>query len=106
MKGYILVLTTVPEESDGERIARALLKERLAACVTISAASHSLYRWEKKIARDRERVLFIKTRGSLYPELERRIKEIHPYQVPEVIALSLCRGSSDYLDWVAKETKS
>ncbi len=106
MDKYILVLTTVPEEKSGQKIAALLLEERLAACVTISAASQSFYWWKEQIANEPEHILFIKTKTALYPELEKKIREIHPYEVPEIIALPIQKGSEDYLNWIEKETKS
>jgi len=106
LKKYILVLTTVPEERTGQKIAEQLLKEKRAACVTISAPSLSFYRWQGKIARETEHILFIKTRMALYPELEKRIREIHPYEIPEIIALDVDQGLKDYLGWIKKETKN
>lgn len=105
MRKFILVLTTVPDETKGLEMARRLVEERLAACVTVSAACQSLYWWEGKITQDSEYLLYIKTKASLYPRLERRIKELHPYRVPEIIALPIHRGSSDYLRWVEAETQ-
>jgi periplasmic divalent cation tolerance protein len=103
---HILVLTTAPEEKSGQTIATHLLEERLAACVTISPASQSLYWWKEKIAKEPEHILFIKTRAALYPELEKKIREIHPYEVPEIIVLPIQKGSTEYLNWIDKETKS
>jgi len=105
MKKFILVLTTVPEEKKGLEIARTLVEERLAACVTISSACQSLYWWEDRTAQDREYFLHIKTRATLYPRLEKRIKELHPYQVPEILALPILKGSADYLSWIDEETR-
>ncbi len=102
----MLVLTTVPEEKTGQTIATRLLEERLAACVTISAVSQSFYWWKGQISKEPEHILFIKSQAALYPELEKKIQEIHPYEVPEIIALSIQKGSADYLNWIEKETKS
>jgi periplasmic divalent cation tolerance protein len=102
---YILVLTTVPDKKSGQEIARALVSQRLAACVTASGISESCYWWKDKISQDQERILFIKTRGNLYPQVEEKILEIHPYEVPEIIALPLIQGYEKYLDWISKETK-
>lgn len=104
MPDHILVLTTVPDEQKARDIAKTLVDERLAACVTVSAACQSFYRWEGKICEDREMILFIKTKAALYERLEARIKQVHPYQVPEIIALPLVRGYEKYLDWLTKET--
>jgi len=102
---YALVLSTVPKKEQGEKIAKTLVEEKLAACVTISGPSESHYRWQQKLNRDQEYILFIKTRASLFEELEARIRTLHPYQVPEIIALPVIKGSSDYLRWIDEETK-
>jgi periplasmic divalent cation tolerance protein len=104
VSGFILVLTTVPEEKTGRGIGRVLVEERLAACVTISPAARSIYRWEGKICDEREHILVIKTRSELFPRLETRIKAIHPYKVPEIIALSIEKAAPDYLAWLGDET--
>jgi periplasmic divalent cation tolerance protein len=101
---FTLVLTTVTEKKAGQEIGRILVEERLAACVTISSASRSVYRWEGKICNEPEYMLVIKTRKALFSRLEARIKAIHPYKVPEIIALSIEKGSADYLGWLGKET--
>jgi len=104
MFNSILVLSTVPDESQGRKIARALVEARLAACVTVSSACRSFYRWEGKISEDKEHMLFIKTKGVLYKKLEAKLKEMHSYTVPEIIVLPIVRGSKKYLDWLAAET--
>jgi len=105
MSKHILVLTTVPDEQKGKEIARQLLEERLAACVTISSACKSLYWWQERISEEQEYILFIKTKASLYAELEERIRKLHPYKVPEIIALPLTKGFRNYINWIDKETK-
>jgi periplasmic divalent cation tolerance protein len=102
---YILVLTTVPDEKTGQKIARQLVKEKLSACVTVSAASQSFYWWQRKISKEKEHVLFIKTKASLFADLEKKIEEVHPYEVPEIIALPFLKGSAKYLNWIERETK-
>lgn len=106
MTGYLLILTTVPSEEVAAEIARKLVEERLAACVTFSSPCQSFYWWEGKITQDQEFMLFIKTKESLYPELEKRLKELHPYSVPEILAFAVTRGSESYLNWLEKETKA
>ena len=106
MDKYILVLTTVPEEKTGQTIATRLLEERLAACVTISAASQSFYWWKGQISKEPEHILLIKTRAALYQRLEKKIQEIHPYELPEIITLPIHKGSIAYLNWIEQETKS
>jgi periplasmic divalent cation tolerance protein len=104
MSEYVLILTTVPDKKSGQEIAQALVSERLAACVTASGIAESCYWWKDKISQDQEHILFIKTRGNLYPRVEERILETHPYEVPEIIALPLIQGNEKYLDWISKET--
>lgn len=106
MTKFRLVLTTVPDEKIGREIARTLVAERLAACVNLTSAAESFYWWEEKIVEDREFILLIKTKDSLVDRLEARLKELHPYQVPEIIALPIAAGSPEYLAWLEKETKT
>jgi periplasmic divalent cation tolerance protein len=101
---YILVMTTVPDEEEGQKIARQLVNDRLAACVTISAASKSYYWWQGKISEEKENILFIKTQDSLFLELKKKLLKIHPYDVPEIIALPILKGFKKYLDWITEET--
>lgn len=98
-------MATVPNQETAQKMAKELLEKRLAACVTVSAACQSHYWWQGKMAKGKEHILFIKTRGSLYGDLEKKILKIHPYQVPEIIALPLVKGYGKYLDWVSMETK-
>jgi len=105
MVGFILVLTTVPDAKTGEKLARTLVEERLAACVTLSPAAQSFYRWKGKLCAESERVLLIKTQAALFERLEARIKTLHPYQVPEIISLPIERGSKAYLAWLGEVTK-
>jgi periplasmic divalent cation tolerance protein len=105
MTDIILVITTVPDKETGCRIARTLVEERLAACATLSADSFSFYWWEGSIREERERILLIKTRRDLSDDLEKRVREIHPYSVPEIIAISIENGYPPYLNWVKAETR-
>lgn len=100
MAGEILVLVTAPNISEANVIAGALVAERLAACVNIIPAIESVYRWEGKISRDSETLLIIKTTDDRYEQLERRVKELHGYEAPEVIAVNIERGSEQYLSWL------
>ena len=105
MTGFILVLTTVPEEKTGHMIGRTLVEESLAACVTVSPSSRSFYRWEGKLCAEEEHILFIKTRASLFERFEPRLRPLHPYQVPEIISLPIERGSEAYLGWLGEVMK-
>ncbi len=97
-------MTTVPDAEVGQIIAEKVIEERLAACVTLTAAGQSLYWWQEKITQDQEHILFIKTIQEAYPELEKKILQIHPYDVPEIIALPISGGNKDYLKWIDTET--
>jgi periplasmic divalent cation tolerance protein len=94
----------VGSEDEAASIARALVEERLAACVNIVAAARSIYRWRDQIEDERECLLLIKTRASLYAKVERRVREMHSYEVPEVVALPFAAVSRPYLEWLLDAT--
>ena len=98
---FIVVLVTSSSEGEAEKLAARLVEEKLAACVNIIPTS-SLFRWEGKLSREKEMLLVIKTRNSRFEDLEKRVRELHSYQVPEIIALPVVAGSKQYLDWVAE----
>ena len=98
------IFTTTGTEEHALSIARALVSERLAACVNIIGPIKSVYRWRDAIEDDREYLLLIKTRATLYMKVESRVRELHTYEVPEVIALSLDRGSPPYIKWLLDST--
>jgi periplasmic divalent cation tolerance protein len=100
----IVVLVTAPSAEDAAKIARALVEERLAACANIVGDVRSIYRWEGKVEDDSEALMVIKTREELFDKLEKRVKELHSYSVPEVIALPIAKGSPEYLKWLEEET--
>lgn len=100
MADYLLAMTTVGSEEDGVRLARALVERRVAACVNLSGPVRSVYHWKGKLEYDHERVLLIKTRAEHFGELEKTLAELHPYEVPELIALPIERGSAAYLGWL------
>ena len=104
MNNYIQVITTISDKRGAEKIANALIGSNLAACVQILGPIKSIYRWKGKIETAREWVCVIKTRKSLYKKVEKAIKENHPYEVPEIIAVSIAKGSKDYLKWLSNET--
>jgi periplasmic divalent cation tolerance protein len=105
MTDYVVILVTAGSESEAETIARALVEERLAACVNMISPIRSLYRWEGKVTDDREWLLLIKTRAERFPAVEARVKTLHSYQVPEVIALPIVGGAERYLGWLHDETE-
>lgn len=101
---YVVVFVTVGKREEAERVAEALVDERLAACCTLLPAVRSIYRWEGKVCRDEETLLIIKSRRALFEPLRARVKELHSYAVPEIIALPIVAGHAPYLDWIRAET--
>jgi periplasmic divalent cation tolerance protein len=102
---HIVVLITAPDEETGREIARALLAENLAACINITSPIRSIFRWEGEICDDGEVLLIIKTRPELFEQVLRVVKDNHPYEVPEVIALPIVMGLPEYLSWIEAETQ-
>jgi periplasmic divalent cation tolerance protein len=96
----ILVLTACPDEATAADIARDLVESGVAACVSRIPAAHSTYRWEGRLQDEPEVLLIIKTLATRFETLEMRLKSLHPYEVPEIIALPVLRGSSEYLAWL------
>ena len=102
MTQEFLVLVTASSTDEAAHIAEALVAERLAACVNIVDSIESVYRWEGKIVWDSEALMVIKTTDQRYGDLERRVKELHSYSTPEVIAMKIARGSAEYLVWLGE----
>jgi periplasmic divalent cation tolerance protein len=104
MTNIALAMTTISDEIDAEALARQLVEERLAACVTIGARVISVYRWNGVVERSRERQLAIKTTVGRLAALQQRLDELHSYELPEFLVLDVGRGSERYLSWIAAET--
>jgi len=104
MEGFIQVTTATDKREDAERIARSLVETRLAGCVQIVGPVTSIYRWKGKIEMAGEWLCLIKSREELYGAIERAIRSLHPYETPEIIALSITAGSHEYLDWLGDGT--
>jgi periplasmic divalent cation tolerance protein len=103
MMDKLVVLVTCSSAKEADRIARALVKDRLAACGNIlQNPIRSIYRWREKIESAREVLLVIKTSRRRFPELQTAIKRLHSYEVPEIIALPIAAGSESYLSWLAE----
>lgn len=98
---HLVLLATAPDGPAAETLARTLVTEGLAACVNRVPGVQSTYRWQGAVHDDTEVLLVIKSTAAAYPALERRIRELHPYEVPEVIALPIVRGSQPYLAWLS-----
>ncbi|MCP2521065.1 divalent-cation tolerance protein CutA [SCandidatus Aminicenantes bacterium Aminicenantia_JdfR_composite] len=103
MKNYIVIFTTVNKEEEANKIAKKLVEERLAACVTVLPSGNSFYWWQGKIDNEREHVLIIKTKKDMYKRVEERLRDLHPYKVPEIIALPIIKGFKEYLNWIDHE---
>jgi periplasmic divalent cation tolerance protein len=100
MSHEFIAFVTVPNREEASSLAEILVSERLCACVNILPTMESVYRWEGKVTKDNEVLLIIKTTDKRYEEMERRIKELHSYTTPEVIAMKIARGSQAYLEWL------
>jgi len=100
-----IIFCTVPDSDTGERIAGHLVEYRLAACVNLLPGIQSVYRWQGKLQKDAEVLLMIKSLKADYAELQAAIRQLHPYELPEIIAVPLSGGLPEYLDWV-RETKN
>ena len=100
----LLVLTNCPDQGVAEHIAQTLVSSNLAACVNILAPCRSVYRWQGALETATEIPLLIKSTAASYPALEAAIRQHHPYEVPEIIALPIERGLPDYLNWLSAET--
>ena len=101
---HIVVFITVADEEEARLISRVLLKQKKAACINIIPGVNSLFWWQKKIDSAQESLLVIKTRSALLDEIIQLVKEIHSYDVPEIIALPIIGGNQDYLEWIDNET--
>lgn len=102
----LLVFTNLPDRAAAERLAGALVEKRVAACVNILAPCRSVYRWDGRIQHEEEHPVLIKTAADRYPALEAAIRDLHPYELPEIIAVPVDRGLPGYLAWVEAETRT
>lgn len=99
----LLVLSTFGDADTAARVARTLVEERLAACVNLVPSVRSIYRWQGAVCDDAETLAIVKTTAERYPQLAARLTELHPYQVPEILALPVAAGHPPYLAWLAAE---
>ena len=105
MSEHCVVLVTCPDRKTGEDIAGTLVEENLAACANLVDGVTSIYRWKGKIEHDAEMLLILKSRRAHFSLLEARVRELHPYDVPEIIAMDVVAGSRPYLEWIDETTK-
>jgi periplasmic divalent cation tolerance protein len=106
MSDPIVVFVTCGSEEEGLKIANALVESRLAACVNLVAPIRSIYRWEERIWDEKEWLLIIKTQKDRFEDLEKKVKSLHSYSVPEIVSLPIVEGSSSYLNWIRENTES
>ncbi|MHC4176414.1 MAG: divalent-cation tolerance protein CutA [Planctomycetota bacterium] len=106
MAEYIQVVTTTEHEEEAQAIARALVDQRLAACVQVLGPITSTYRWEGKLETSREWQCWAKSRRELFEQIEGAIRRLHPYQVPEILAVEILAGSRSYLAWLDEEVRA
>ena len=97
-----LILCTCPDEECAEQLAHALVEQRVAACVNILPGIRSVYRWQGKLESAQENLLLIKSHSQAYPALEQLIQRLHPYELPEIIAVPVENGLPAYLDWISE----
>ena len=102
----IIVIVTCGSQEESARIARALVEEHLAACANIVSPVRSIYRWEGKLWDETEWLMIIKTQRGRFAELEKRVKSLHSYSVPEIVAVSILEGSAAYLKWLEEMTQA
>jgi len=105
MSKYIVVLITGPSRSVVRKIGLKIVKEKLAACVNIVPRVESIFGWQGRICRESETLMIVKTTSARFQKLEKRVMELHPYTVPEIIALPILKGSKNYLKWVSQMTR-
>jgi periplasmic divalent cation tolerance protein len=105
MKEPLLVITNLGDIPSARILARTLVERRLAACVNMLPGVQSVYRWRDAIEEEAEVMLLIKTTAGRYAELEQTLKALHPYELPEIVALPLGAGLPAYLEWIAQETR-
>ena len=98
---YIMVFVTAPDEKTAAGIARTIVEERLAACANIVKDIRSIYRWQGKVEDEPEVLMIAKTRKGLFEALENRVRDMHPYEVPEIISAEVTQGSKPYLEWLS-----
>ena len=105
MDDAIIVMVTCSSSAEAETIANRLIEERLVACVNIAGRIRSLFHWQGTVARESESLLLMKTQKACFEALSRRVKELHSYDVPEIVAMPIMVGNPDYLDWIRRSTE-
>lgn len=106
MADFVQVTTTFPDQRSAQRVASCVVEERLAACAQVLGPFSSTYLWKGEVVEEQEWYCHLKTTLERLPALQARIRELHPYEVPEIIALSILWGDQRYLEWIEKEVKA
>lgn len=102
---YMFVLITAPDEDEAVKIGKTLVEEKLAGCVNIIKGIRSIYFWQGKVEDEPEVLMIVKTKTDLFDELEKRVKSLHSYTVPEIIGIKIDKGSEGYLNWLTEVTR-
>uniref|UniRef100_A0A7C4EPC6 Divalent-cation tolerance protein CutA n=1 Tax=Thermodesulfovibrio aggregans TaxID=86166 RepID=A0A7C4EPC6_9BACT len=102
---YMFILITAPDEDEAVKIGKTLVEERLAGCVNIIKGIRSIYFWQGKVEDEPEVLMIVKTKTDLFDELEKRVKSLHSYTVPEIIGIKIDKGSEGYLNWLTEVTR-
>ncbi len=101
---FLMIYTTLPDKVITKKVAKTLIEENLVACANFFSIE-SVYRWKNKLCEDKEYALIMKTRKSLYSKIEKRLKELHPYEIPAIVSYEIKEGLSDYLSWIKEGTE-
>ena len=102
MNEFLIALSTFPSEEKARQIGTILLEKQLVACINLIPAARSLYRWEGQICDEAETLALMKTTAASFPDLEKELSNLHPYEIPEIIALDISSGNPPYLDWLLR----
>lgn len=105
MNEYIAILVMASSKKEAEAIAEALVEARLVACANILEGIDSVFRWEGKIRREREVLMIVKSRSELFDDIAQRVRDLHSYEVPEILAIPILKGFGPYLAWLESETR-
>ena len=105
MSDYMVIFITTSSIDEAKKLGRTLVEEKLVACSNILSPVHSIYQWKGKLCEDEEVMIVLKTKRDLFRQIELRVKELHSYDVPEIIAIPIIEGSEDYLSWVESGTR-
>jgi periplasmic divalent cation tolerance protein len=105
MNNYIVIYITTGSVNEAEKIGRTLVEEKLVACSNIISPIRSIYSWQGKICDDKEALMVLKTKRTLFTQIVKRVEKLHSYDVPEIIAIPIIDGSVKYLSWINEETK-